>query len=93
MKKRLLVVLIVIGVIVSCYLLVGFYSNYKLETVKTNVLQQNPEITKVESINSVGKWGEWFSEYALVVEKNGALYRIWAKESGEMTDSEVYNMP
>lgn len=30
--------------------------------------------------------GEWFSEYALVIEMWGMKYRIWTNNEGKITD-------
>lgn len=49
-------------------------------------MKHNPEITTVESINSIGHWGEWFSEYSLVVLIEGKQYRVWTSGDGEVSD-------
>ncbi|WP_342429576.1 hypothetical protein [Neobacillus sp. FSL H8-0543] len=62
-----------------------------MNTVREKVLQNYPEITKIDTVNSIGQWGEWFSEYALVVEINGNNYRVWTFENGKITGKELLN--
>ncbi|WP_347792199.1 hypothetical protein [Solibacillus sp. CAU 1738] len=68
------------------YFSIQLYSNNMLTNAKENVIENNPEITNVVSINNIGKWGEWFTEYVLVVEINGLKYRIWTSNEGEISD-------
>ncbi|WP_174615496.1 hypothetical protein [Virgibacillus ihumii] len=83
MKKAILIVFLSIVII----LLIGFTSiNAKLNNVKSNVKEHNPEITSVESINNLGQWGEWFLEYSLVVVIDGERFRVWTNEDGKITD-------
>ena len=49
-----------------------------------------PDISRVESIHTNGHWGEWFSEYILIVETTDEVrHRIWVNEEAEITDEEV----
>lgn len=72
------------------YISIQLYTNSKLDHGKAKVIEQNPEISHIQSINSIGQWGEWFSEYVVEAELNGENYRIWTTENGEITDIEPY---
>lgn len=72
---------------VIAYFSVTLFVQSKLQTVKAEVLEENPEITSVESINRLGHWGEFFTEYVLVVNKEGdKQYRVWTFGDGEIKD-------
>jgi hypothetical protein len=60
-----------------------------MNNVKENVIQQNSDIEHIHEINRIGTWGEWFSEYVLIVERNGQKFRIWTNGDGKITDQEV----
>ncbi|MGM9951001.1 MAG: hypothetical protein ACI33P_12790, partial [Lysinibacillus sp.] len=70
------------------YFSTHFYTAAKLNDAKEDILKHNPTITKVEAINSIGGWGEWFSEYTAVVEMKSRKYRIWTYGDGEITEME-----
>lgn len=81
-----------IWLVCSIVVLVTMYSltfTIIKNNVKENVLQQNDDIAHIHQINQIGAWGEWFSEYVLIVEKNGRKYRIWTDYEGNITDQEV----
>lgn len=86
MKKVITIIVSLAVVLFIAYVSILLYTNSKLNNVKEKVIENNPEITNVEKINSIGGWGEWFSDYVLVVEIDGLKYRIWASEKGEITD-------
>ncbi|WP_138417437.1 hypothetical protein [Aquibacillus sediminis] len=87
MRKVIIIVLISMCIIfVGGYASINLYTKAKLDHVEENVTEHNPEITKVVSINSIGQWGEWFSEYSLVVLIEGEKYRVWTSGDGEITD-------
>lgn len=89
MKKVIKIVSCFVIVILAGYLTVNLYTVIKLNDIKEKIIEKNPEITKMETMNSVGQWGEWFSEYTLIVEMNGLKYRIWISEEGEISDKEA----
>ncbi|MFJ8234166.1 hypothetical protein ACIQ34_00315 [Ureibacillus sp. NPDC094379] len=87
--KKVITLIVSLGVVLLvAFFSINLFTNSKLNIVKQKVIEINPEITSVETINSNGKWGEWFSEYILVVEINGLKYRIWTSDKGEITDKE-----
>lgn len=89
--KKIITLIVSFGVVLLvAYLSINLYTNSKLNHVKQRVIEINPDVTGVEAINSNGKWGEWFSEYILVVEINGLKYRIWTSDKGEITDKEPF---
>ena len=63
-------------------------STIMMNNVKENVIQQNRDIEYIHQINRIGAWGEWFSEYVLIVERNGEQFRIWINRAGKITDQE-----
>nr|WP_106779541.1 hypothetical protein [Lysinibacillus timonensis] len=76
--KKVTTFIVCLGfLLITAYISVNLYTNNKLNYVKQNVLKNNIEITKVEKINSIGKWGEWFSEYVLIVEMDKLKYRMY----------------
>jgi len=81
------IVIIVVVIFVS----INLYTKFKLKIVREKVLHNHPEITEIVAVNSIGQWGEWFSEYTLVVELNGKMYRVWTYEDGKITDKELLN--
>lgn len=68
--------------------MMNFWLHQKMNDVKQSVLAKNTEIEKIEIINRIGGWGEWFSEYTLIVIINDQKYRIWVNGAGEVTDRE-----
>ena len=72
------------------YFATSIYTSNKLNHVKENVLENHTDIDKIISIQTIGQWGEWFSQYVLIVELNNEKYRIWTNEKGEIQDKEVY---
>lgn len=81
-------VLSIVSIIIVIFLSINLFTEFKLDTVQENVMANYPEITKVEAINSLGQWGEWFSEYTLVVEIEGKKARIWTLADGIITYKE-----
>ena len=83
MKKAIIIAFLSIAIIFA----IGYASiNAKLNNVKSNVIEHNPKITRVKSINNIGQWGEWFLEYSLVVVINDEKFRVWTNGDGEITD-------
>lgn len=79
--------LILVSIVVGIYLLITLVMQAKFQSVKHEVLENNPEITSVESVNKRGEWGAFIIEYVLVVKKGtDETYRIWANEDGKITD-------
>ena len=64
-------------------------STMMFNNVKDNVMEQNRDIEQIHQINRIGTWGEWFSEYVLIVERNGQQFRIWTNGDGNITDQEA----
>lgn len=64
------------------------HTKTKFENIATQVLELNEEVTEIKSIHQIGHWGEWFSEYVLIVVMNEGNYRVWVNEIGEITASE-----
>jgi len=76
--------LILVSIVVGIYLLITLVMQAKFQSVKHEVLENNPEITSVESVNKRGEWGAFI---VLVVKKGtDETYRIWANEDGKITD-------
>lgn len=75
-------------VLLIAYFSINIYTNSTLDDVKQKVIENNPEIRSIEKISSIGGWGEWYSEFVLVVEINGLKYRIWTSKNGEIQDKE-----
>ncbi len=71
-------------VFIGAYASIIVYTRHTLNSVEEKVKQHNPEITRVESITSIGHWGEWFSEYSLVVVLDGKKYRVWTNGDGKI---------
>ncbi|MFY3792497.1 hypothetical protein ACOQFO_12560 [Ureibacillus sp. MALMAid1270] len=88
MKKVITILLSFGTLILVAYFSISFYINSKFNDVKDKLIQNHPEIMNIEKINSIGGWGEWFSEYVLIVEINGSKFRVWATEEGKITDQE-----
>ena len=72
----------------GAYFSIHFYTTLKVNAAKENVVECNPSISKIEEMTTIGAWGEWFSEYTAVVERNGRMYRIWLAGDGEITEME-----
>ena len=66
------------------------FTAHQASTVKENVRAQNEQITHIEQFQRIGSWGEWFSEYVMVVKMDGNSYRIWTNAQGEITEKEDY---
>jgi len=89
-KLFLKAILTVVSILIIGYLCILLFVNIKLSNVKQEVLDHNPGITSIESVNRIGHWGEFFSEYVLVVkEGTDTKYRIWTSGDGEITDEET----
>jgi len=86
LKKVIAIIGSIVILILVAHFSINLFINSKLNYVKEKVIENYPEITNVENINSIGKWGEWFSEYALVIEMWGMKYRIWTNNEGKITD-------
>ncbi|QSS98635.1 hypothetical protein IMZ31_10985 [Pontibacillus sp. ALD_SL1] len=79
-----------VGTLLVGYLAMTLIVQAKFQSVKSEVLDHNPEITSIESINRLGGWGEFFREYVLIVKKGPETeYRIWTYGSGKITSEEV----
>ena len=72
------------------YFATNIYTSNKLNNVKENVLENHTDIDKIISVQTIGQWGEWFSQYVLIVELNNEKYRIWTNDKGEIQDKELY---
>ncbi|WP_156291878.1 hypothetical protein [Oceanobacillus salinisoli] len=83
MKKA--IIIIFLSIVTFLFFVFAFVQG-KLHNVKANVKEHNPEISKVESINNLGGWGEWFLEYSLEVVIDGEKYRVWTYGDGEITE-------
>ncbi|WP_198135864.1 hypothetical protein [Pontibacillus chungwhensis] len=78
------------GTLLVGYLAMTLIVQAKFQSVKSEVLNHNPEITSIESINRLGGWGEFFREYVLIVKKGSDTeYRIWTFGNGKITDEAV----
>lgn len=60
-----------------------------MNSVKDKIIEHNPEIENIITINHISSWGEWFSEYVLVVEIDGQKFQIWSNDKGDITDKEA----
>lgn len=84
--------LTIISIMIIGYLCISLFVHIRLSNVKQEVLDHNPEITSIQSIDRLGHWGEFFREYVLVVQKGtDTKYRIWSSEDGKITDEEIIN--
>ena len=84
------VIFTIISILLVGYLCITLFVNIKFYHVKQAVLEHNPEITSIESINQLGAWGEFFLDYVLVVKKGtDTKYRIWTYEDGEIIGEEI----
>ncbi|MGD7042983.1 hypothetical protein [Jeotgalibacillus proteolyticus] len=83
MKKPLSIFLLSLAAVIAAGVV---YFEAKLFNVKEKVMEQNPEITSVQSIAVLGGWGEWFSEYSLVVVQDRETVRVWTNGDGKLTD-------
>lgn len=88
MKTIIRVSLFVLLTVVVSYSSIFFYAKIKFAHITTLTLDLNKEITEIKCIHQIGHWGEWFSEYVLIVEMNDQNYRIWVNGNGEITDHE-----
>ena len=88
MKKRVSLILCFTLILCGGYFSIHFYTTAKINGAKEKMLEHNPAITKIEEVTGIGAWGEWFSEYTAIVERDGQTYRIWMASNGEITDME-----
>ena len=88
MKKRIVLLLCFALILCAGYFSSHFYTTMKVNVAKEKMLERNPAISTVEEVTTIGAWGEWFSEYTAVVERNGQMYRIWMAGDGEITEME-----
>ena len=88
MKKRIVLLLCFTLILCGGYFSIHFYTNAKVSAAKVKVLERNPAISTIEEVTTIGAWGEWFSEYTAVVERDGQMYRIWMAGDGEITEME-----
>lgn len=63
--------------------------NIMMSSVKDKVIENNPDIENIDTINHNSSWGEWYLEYVLVVEIGGQKFRIWSNNKGEIIDKEA----
>lgn len=89
MKKILKISLTIVTLGALFYGSIFFYTTLKLNSVKEKLLSNHPEIPKVESINSLGQWGEWYREFTMVVTIKGKKYRVWTYDDGKITGKEL----
>lgn len=66
-----------------------FVPHIMMKSVKDKVIEHNPEIENIITINHISSWGEWFSEYVFVVEIDGQKFQIWSNDKGDITDKEA----
>ncbi|MER2191274.1 MAG: hypothetical protein ABS951_09965 [Solibacillus sp.] len=87
MKKIIIIAASTLAIVLAMtYTLV---TNYMLNTVQQQITENDSEIENILTINRIGSWGEWFSEYVLVVEIEGELFRIWVNADGEIVEKEA----
>ena len=87
MKKVIIGISCTVIILVAVYFLVP---NIMMNSVKDKVIENNPDIENIVTINHISSWGEWFLEYVLVVEIDGQKFRIWSNDKGEITDKEAF---
>ena len=73
-------------IIVAAYF---FVPHMMMNSVRDRVIENNPDVENIVSINHIGAWGEWFSQYVLIAEMDGQTFRIWSNDKGEITDKEA----
>ena len=86
LKKVIIGLSSIVIIIIAAYFLVP---NIMMNSVKDKVIEHNPDIENIVTINHISSWGEWFSEYVLVVEIDGQKFQIWSNDKGDITDKEV----
>ncbi|MBD8036200.1 hypothetical protein H9635_05550 [Solibacillus sp. A46] len=86
MKKVIIGLSSIVIIMIAAYFLVP---NIMMKSVKDKVIEHNPEIENIITINHISSWGEWFSEYVLVVEIDGQKFQIWSNDKGDITDKEA----
>ena len=72
-------------IVAACF----FVPNMMMNSVKDRAIENNPDVENIVSINHISAWGEWFSQYVLIVEMDGQTFRIWSNDKGEIADKEV----
>ena len=85
MKKVIIGISSTVIIILAAF----FVPNIMMNSVKEKVIENNPDIENIVTINHISSWGEWFLEYVLVVEINGQKFRIWSNDKGEIMDREA----
>lgn len=73
MKKIIIGLSSLVIIIVAAYFLVP---NIMMNNVKGKVIENNPDIENIVTINHISSWGEWFLEYVLVVEIDGQNFEF-----------------
>ena len=86
MKKLIIGIISTVLVTIVAYLL---FPIIMMNNIKDKVIEINSNIANIVTINHINSWGEWFSEYVLVIEMDGQRYRIWTNNKGEITDQEA----
>ncbi|MBD8034636.1 MULTISPECIES: hypothetical protein [Solibacillus] len=86
MKKVIIGLSSIVIIIIAAYFLVP---NIMMNSVKDKVIEHNPDIENIITINHISSWGEWFSEYVLVVEIDGQKFQIWSNNKGDITVKEA----
>ena len=86
LKKVIIALSSTVMIIVAAYF---FVPNMMMNSVKDRVIENNPDVENIVSINHISAWGEWFSQYVLIVEMDGQTFRIWSNDKGEITDKEA----
>lgn len=86
LKKVIIGLSSIVIIIIAAYFLVP---NIMMNSVKDKVIEHNPDIENIITINHISSWGEWFSEYVLVVEIDGQKFQIWSNNKGDITDKEA----
>ncbi|KGP72102.1 hypothetical protein [Pontibacillus yanchengensis] len=83
------IILASISLFIVGYLSITLIKNIGFSNVKQEVLDSNPEINSIVSINRLGQWGEPVREYVLEVKKGTTTYRVWTSPNGVITDEEI----
>ncbi|MEK4129691.1 hypothetical protein NYE67_08405 [Solibacillus sp. FSL W8-0474] len=86
MKKVIIGLSSIVIIMIATYFVVP---SIMMNSVKDKIIEHNPEIENIITINHISSWGEWFSEYVLVVEIDGQKFQIWSNDKGDITDKEA----